>query len=81
MIQAPQTICPLLHGITKFDTIACTSIGAVNAAILAACYAQQDGITNSVKTLKFWLEAMAETNMPSFLPYRKRSSLAIWIFR
>ena len=59
------------HGITKFNII------AVNAAILAAGYTQEDGISNSVNSLeKFWLETMAETITPSFLPYRERSTLA-----
>ncbi|MBV9667531.1 MAG: patatin-like phospholipase family protein [Nitrososphaeraceae archaeon] len=72
-------VCKALvkHGITKFDIIAGTSIGAINAAILAAGYTQDDGISNSVKTLeKFWLETMAEAATPSFLPYEERSALA-----
>ena len=63
------------HGI-KFDIIAGTSIGAVNATILAAGYDQENGISESVKTLEdFWLD-MAENITPSYLPYKQRAYMA-----
>jgi NTE family protein len=65
------------NGITKFDTIAGISIGSINAAILAAGYSQEKGISDSVKTLEsFWLESMIEDVTPSFLPYKERSELS-----
>ena len=66
------------HGL-KFDIIAGTSIGAVNAAILASAGAgseQKDDHVNSAKILEsFWLN-MADDVTPSFLPYKMRSSIA-----
>jgi NTE family protein len=60
----------------KFDIIAGTSIGAVNATILAAGYDQENGISESVKTLEdFWLD-MAENITPSYLPYKQRAYMA-----
>src|ERR1051326_888574 len=72
-------VCKALarNGVTKFYVIAGTSIGAINAAILAAGYSQEKGISDSVKTLEnFWLESMAEDVTPSFLPYKERSELS-----
>ena len=63
----------------KFDIIAGTSIGAVNAAILTSAGAgseQYDDHVNSAKILEsFWLD-MADDVTPSFLPYKIRSSTA-----
>lgn len=70
-------ICKSLarHGV-KFDIIAGTSIGAVNATIIAAGYDQENGISESVKTLEdFWLD-MAENFTPSFFPYKQRAYMA-----
>lgn len=65
------------NGITKFDIIAGTSIGSINASILSAGYNQEKGIGDSVKTLEsFWLESMTEDVTPSFLPYKERSELS-----
>lgn len=66
------------HGL-KFDIIAGTSIGAVNAAILSSAGAgsdQKDDHVNSAKILEsFWLN-MADNVTPSFLPYKMRASTA-----
>jgi NTE family protein len=65
------------NGITKFDIIAGTSIGSINASILSAGYNQEKGIGDSVKTLEsFWLESMTEDVTPSFFPYKERSELS-----
>ena len=63
----------------KFDIIGGTSIGAVNAAIVATAGAgskEKDNRINSAKVLEhFWLSMLDETT-PSFLPYDLRASMA-----
>jgi NTE family protein len=71
-------VCKVLvkHDI-EFDIIAGTSIGAINAAIIAAGYTKEDGIRSSVKRCEnFWLELAENVVLPTFLPYRERSQLA-----
>jgi NTE family protein len=65
----------------KFDIIAGTSIGAINASIIASGYTKRDGIKNSVKSCAdFWMDiAAAGNNIPSpfaFLPYKEKSELS-----
>lgn len=71
-------VCKVLakHDI-KFDIIAGTSIGGINATILAAGYSQKDGIRDSVKTLEnFWMD-LAEKHPPlPFCSDKQRSELA-----
>ncbi len=58
-------VCKVLakHDI-HFDIIAGTSIGGINATILASGYSKKDGIRNSVKTLEnFWMD-LAERITP-----------------
>jgi NTE family protein len=61
----------------KFDIIAGTSIGGINAAILAAGYSKKYGIRDSVKTLEnFWMD-LAEKHPPLvFCSDKQRSELA-----
>ncbi len=71
-------ICKVLakHDI-KFDIIAGTSIGGINAAILAAGYSQTDGIKNSVKILEnFWMDLAEKSPMMPFCPDKQRSEFA-----
>jgi NTE family protein len=77
-------VCKVLakHDI-KFDIIAGTSIGAINASIIASGCTKRDGIKNSVKSCAdFWMDiAAAGTNIPSpsplaFLPYKEKSELS-----
>jgi NTE family protein len=76
-------VCKVLakHDI-KFDIIAGTSIGAINASIIASRYAKRDGIKNSVKCCEdFWMDLAAAGNIPSsspfaFLPYKEKSELS-----
>src|SRR4051812_37364489 len=59
----------------KFDIIAGSSIGAINAAILASNYSNRYGIKYSVKKLEnFWLE-MGEKMMP-FCSDKQKSEMA-----
>jgi NTE family protein len=59
----------------KFDIIAGSSIGAINAAILASNYSNRYGIKYSVKKLEdFWLE-LGEKMMP-FCSDKQKSELA-----
>ena len=62
----------------KFDIIAGTSIGAINATIIAAGYSKEDGIKQAVKILEdFWIDlAEGNTLAPPFLPYKVRSQLS-----
>lgn len=67
----------------KFDAIAGTSIGAINASIVASRYTKRDGIKSSAKSCEdFWIDlASAGNNIPSpsalaFLPYKERSELS-----
>lgn len=71
-------VCKVLakHDI-HFDIIAGTSIGGINATILAAGYSQKDGIRNSVKTLEnFWMELAEKISPIPFCPDKQRSELA-----
>ena len=77
-------VCKVLakHDI-KFDIMAGTSIGAINASIIASRYEKRDGIKNSVKRCEdFWMDlAAAGNNIPSpspfaFLPYKEKSELS-----
>ena len=58
------------HGI-KFDVVAGTSMGVINAAIIAG--SKNDEPTKSLED--FWLN-LAETATPSFLPQDKRAPLS-----
>ena len=59
----------------KFDIIAGSSIGAINAAILASNYSNKYGIKYSIKKLEnFWLE-IGEKTMP-FCSDKHKSELA-----
>ncbi len=58
------------HGI-KFDVVAGTSMGGINAAIIAG--SKNDEPTKSLED--FWLN-LAETATPSFLPQDKRAQLS-----
>ncbi len=67
----------------KFDIIAGTSIGAINASIIASGYTKKDGIKNSVKSCEdFWMDLAGAGNnisTPSplaFLPYKEKSELS-----
>jgi NTE family protein len=61
----------------EFDIIAGTSIGAINAAIIATGYTKEDGIRSSAKRCEnFWLELAENVELPAFLPYKERSQLA-----
>jgi NTE family protein len=71
-------VCKVLakHDI-EFDIIAGTSIGAINAAIIAAGYTKEDRIRSSVKKCEnFWLELAESIILPAFLPYKERSQVA-----
>jgi len=71
-------VCKILskHDI-EFDIIAGTSIGAINATIIAAGYSKKEGIRNSVKRCEdFWMDLAENIALPSFLPYKQRSELA-----
>ncbi len=64
------------HGI-KFDIIAGTSIGGINAAILAAGYSQTDGIKKCVKILEnFWMDLAEKSLLLPYCPDKQRSELA-----
>lgn len=61
----------------KFDIIGGTSIGGINATILAAGYSETDGIKNSVKTLEnFWIDLAEKSLIMPFCPDKQRSELA-----
>jgi NTE family protein len=71
-------VCKVLakHDI-EFDIIAGTSIGAINAAIIAAGYTKEDGIRSSAKRCEdFWLELAENVMLPTFLSYKERSQFA-----
>ena len=76
-------VCKVLakHNI-KFDIIAGTSIGAINAAIIAAGYTKEDGIKRSVEKCEdFWMDLAIDNvamtmGIPAYLPYKERSQLS-----
>lgn len=71
-------VCKVLakHDI-EFDIIAGTSIGAINAAIIAAGYTKENGIRSSAKKCEdFWLELAENVMLPTFLSYKERSQFA-----
>ncbi len=60
----------------RFDIIGGTSIGGINATILAAGYSETDGIKNSVKTLeKFWIDLAEKSLIMPFCPDKQRAEL------
>lgn len=71
-------VCKVLakHDI-HFDIIAGTSIGAINATILASGYSKKDGIRNSVQILEnFWMDLAEKVTPIPFCPDKQRSELA-----
>jgi NTE family protein len=71
-------VCKVLakHDI-KLDIISGTSIGGINATILAAGYSQKYGIRDSVKTLEnFWLDLSEKISLIPFCPDKQRSEIA-----
>lgn len=71
-------VCKVLakHNI-KFDIMAGTSIGAINAAIMAAGYTKDDGIERSVEKCEdFWMDLAEDMTPVAFLPYKERSELS-----
>lgn len=71
-------VCKVLakHDI-EFDIIAGTSIGAINAAIIAAGYTKERGIKSSVKRCEnFWMDLAENMLLPAFLPHKEKSELS-----